>query len=65
MNEPKKRYQTRGFASMDPARRREIASMGGTTAHRNGRAHQFTSSEAAEAGRKSWLKRHEKKTGAA
>lgn len=49
----------RGFAVMDPARVREIASMGGTTAHQLGRAHQFSSAEAREAGRK----RHAKKGG--
>ena len=42
----------RGFASMDPKRQREIASMGGRAAHRSGNAHEFTSEEAREAGRK-------------
>ncbi len=42
----------RGFASMDRARQREIASMGGRAAHRQGLAHQFTSDEARAAGRK-------------
>lgn len=42
----------RGFASMDPARVREIASQGGRAAQASGRAHQFTSDEAREAGRK-------------
>jgi hypothetical protein len=42
----------RGFASMDEARQREIASTGGKAAHAKGTAHQFTSSEAAEAGRR-------------
>jgi general stress protein YciG len=50
MNEITKRR--RGFASMDPQRQREIASMGGRTAHQKGTAHQFTSEEAKEAGRK-------------
>ena len=48
----KKKHPTRGFASMDPQRQREIASMGGQTAHRDGRAHTFTSEEARAAGRK-------------
>ncbi len=41
----------RGFASMDKARLREIASMGGKKAHALGRAHQWTQEEAAEAGK--------------
>lgn len=42
----------RGFAAMDPERQREIASEGGKAAHASGRAHEFTSEEAAAAGRK-------------
>lgn len=42
----------RGFASMDPQRQREIASLGGKAAHASGKAHEFNSSEAREAGRK-------------
>ena len=42
----------RGFASMAPERQREIASLGGRAAHRDGTAHEFTSEEAREAGRK-------------
>ncbi|MEY4653439.1 MAG: hypothetical protein RI884_2020 [Pseudomonadota bacterium] len=42
----------RGFASMDPQRQREIASQGGRAAHEKGTAHEFTSEEAREAGRK-------------
>lgn len=42
----------RGFASMDPQRQREIASEGGRAAHEKGTAHEFTSEEAREAGRK-------------
>jgi general stress protein YciG len=42
----------RGFASMDPDKQREIASKGGKAAHQSGRAHEFGSKEAAEAGRK-------------
>ncbi len=42
----------RGFASMDEKRQREIASKGGRAAHAQGRAHEFTASEAREAGRK-------------
>jgi uncharacterized protein len=36
----------RGFAAMDPQRQREIASMGGKTAHQSGNAHEFNSEEA-------------------
>ncbi|MES2947787.1 MAG: KGG domain-containing protein [Pseudomonadota bacterium] len=42
-----------GFASMDPERQREIASEGGRAAHESGNAHEFTSEEAREAGKKS------------
>jgi general stress protein YciG len=42
----------RGFASMDAAKRREIASMGGKAVQATGRAHRFSSQEAREAGRK-------------
>lgn len=43
---------TRGFASMDPERQREIASLGGRRAHELGTAHKWTKEEAAAAGRK-------------
>ena len=42
----------RGFASMDAAKQREIASKGGRAAHSKGTAHEFTSDEARIAGRK-------------
>jgi uncharacterized protein len=42
----------RGFASMDEDKQREIASKGGKAAHEKGTAHEFTSEEAREAGRK-------------
>ncbi|HVW63995.1 MAG TPA: KGG domain-containing protein [Nitrosospira sp.] len=42
----------RGFASMDEAKQREIASKGGKAAHEKGTAHEFTSEEARAAGRK-------------
>src|SRR2546430_5448460 len=42
----------RGFASMDPAKQREIASKGGRAAHAKGTAHEFSSDEARVAGRK-------------
>jgi general stress protein YciG len=42
----------RGFASMDAAKQKEIASKGGRAAHSKGTAHEFTSDEARVAGRK-------------
>jgi general stress protein YciG len=42
----------RGFASMDPAKQREIAQRGGKAAHARGTAHKFSSEEAREAGKK-------------
>lgn len=42
----------RGFAGMDPAKQREIASKGGKAAHAAGNAHKWTPEEAREAGRK-------------
>ena len=44
--------EDRGFASMDRAKQREIASKGGKAAHQKGTAHEWTSEEAREAGRK-------------
>ncbi|HEY9772646.1 MAG TPA: KGG domain-containing protein [Planktothrix sp.] len=49
---PKTGRSNRGFASMDANKQREIASRGGKAAHEKGTAHEFTSSEAAAAGRK-------------
>ncbi len=46
---------TRGFASMDAAKQREIASKGGIAAHKKGTAHQWSSAAAREAGRKGGL----------
>lgn len=47
-----KEERKRGFASLSPERRREVARQGGRTAHANGTAHQWTSEEARQAGRK-------------
>jgi hypothetical protein len=47
-----KRTAMRGFASMDPAKQKKIASKGGKAAHAKGTAHEFTSEEARKAGRK-------------
>lgn len=42
----------RGFAAMDDQKQRQIASQGGKAAHKKGTAHEFSSEEAREAGRK-------------
>ncbi len=63
MTEKPSRKHLRGFGSMDPQRQREIASMGGKTAHREGRAHKFTSEEAKAAGRLGGLARRKKVAG--
>lgn len=43
--------ENRGFASMDKAKQREIASKGGKAAHEKGTAHQWDKEEARAAGR--------------
>lgn len=52
----------RGFAAMDEAKKRAIASKGGKAAHRKGTAHQFTAEEARAAGRKGGIAAHVKGT---
>jgi uncharacterized protein len=42
----------RGFAAMDPERQRQIASEGGRAAHKQGVAHEWSTEEARQAGRK-------------
>ena len=49
--------EKRGFASMDPAKQRAIASKGGKAAHEKGAAHEWSVTEAREAGRKGGLSR--------
>lgn len=44
--------RSRGFASMDAEKQREIARKGGRAAHEKGTAHEFTADEARAAGRK-------------
>ena len=44
--------RSRGFASMNSERQREIARKGGKAAHEKGTAHEFTPDEARAAGRK-------------
>jgi uncharacterized protein len=51
-NKPGNNVARRGFAALDAEQRRRIASMGGRAAHEKGTAHEFTSEEAAAAGRK-------------
>jgi len=46
----------RGFASMSPEKRREIAAKGGKAAHEMGLAHQWTFEEASAAGKKGGAK---------
>ncbi|WAW10095.1 KGG domain-containing protein [Oxalobacter vibrioformis] len=48
----------RGFAAMSPEEQRKIASKGGKAAHEKGTAHEFTSEEAREAGRKGGQNSH-------
>jgi general stress protein YciG len=50
--QPVRRKERRGFASMSPEKQREIASKGGRAAHTKGTAHEWTSEEARSAGRK-------------
>lgn len=45
----------KGFASMDKAKHREIASKGGKAAHAKGTAHEYSPEEARVAGRKGGL----------
>ena len=51
-NPGQKATSKRGFASMDPQRQKESASLGGKAAHASGKAHEFNTAEAREAGRK-------------
>lgn len=49
------RTSRRGFASMDPAEQRRIASEGGKASHASGQGHKWTPEEARAAGRKGGL----------
>jgi uncharacterized protein len=53
--------EDRGFASMDRTKQRDIASKGGKAAHQKGTAHEWTSEEAREAGRKGGMASHRRK----
>ena len=50
--------EDRGFASMDKAKQRDIASKGGKAAHAKGTAHEWTREEARDAGRKGGRAKH-------
>ena len=53
--------EDRGFASMDRSKQRDIASKGGKAAHQKGTAHEWTSEEAREAGRKGGMASYRRK----
>ena len=53
--------EDRGFASMERAKQREIASKGGKAAHQKGTAHEWTSEEARDAGRKGGIASHRRR----
>ena len=53
--------EDRGFASMDRSKQRDIPSKGGKAAHQKGTAHEWTSEEAREAGRKGGMASHRRK----
>jgi uncharacterized protein len=55
--EPRKK-SNRGFASMSEERKKEISSLGGRTAHKQGVAHKWNSEEARAAGRKGGANRY-------
>jgi hypothetical protein len=55
--------EDRGFASMDRVKQKEIASKGGKAAHQKGTAHEWTSEEAREAGRKGGMASHRRRKG--
>ena len=54
---PESRISRRGFASMAPELRSQIAAKGGAAVQRSGVGHAFTSDEAREAGRKGGIAR--------
>lgn len=49
---PPRKKQRRGFAAMDPAKQKEIASKGGKASHEKGTGHEWSSESARVAGRK-------------
>lgn len=61
MSEEATKKSRRGFAAMDPEKRRAIASLGGKRAHEMGVAHCFDSEKAREAGTKGGRAYHKKR----
>ena len=57
-------YGRRGFAAMDPERRREISSLGGRAAQDRGVAHRWNRDEAVAAGIKGGRATRDRKQGA-
>lgn len=55
MSDETRKKARRGFAAMSPEKQREIAREGGRVAHVKGTAHEWTSEEAKEAGRRGGL----------
>jgi general stress protein YciG len=53
--------EERGFASMDKEKQRKIASKGGKAAHAKGSAHEWTTEEAEDAGRKGGIASHQRR----
>ena len=53
MTQPTDTPRKRGFALLDPEKMRQVAALGGRTAHAAGRAHQFSREEARAAARRS------------
>lgn len=56
--ETPRKKQRRGFAAMDPAKQKEIASKGGKASHEKGTGHEWSSESARVAGRKGGLASH-------
>lgn len=55
---PVRKKARRGFAAMDPARQKAIASKGGRASHEKGTGHEWDSEKARLAGRKGGLASH-------
>ena len=51
-NNPERKKSIRGFAAMDAEKQKEIARKGGRAAHEQGVAHEWSSQEARDAGKK-------------
>jgi general stress protein YciG len=62
-NENTQKKTIRGFAAMSQEKQKEIARKGGRAAHEQGVAHQWTSQEAKEAGKKGGQARGKRNAG--